>query len=278
MAGLLENWKSQLKRLRGNSRQQLADDPRLARHRRQPLIETLESEREPLVVQPEQPQERGVEIVDVYRVADRRPADVVGLSVDAALSDTAAGREDREREGVVIAARLSLPEGSPAELGADDHQRLLEQAAPLEVAEERGDRLVDQDEYRTVRAPFSGRVLKVYRHAGDSVATDQPSPIVRLADTGRLRVRLEVDEADVPRLAEGMQGTFTLPGVAADVGRLTAQTIVPTFGPTRLFNPDTSARVDTRVLDVLCEPGDSSVPLYPGQRVTAVFNDPRRAR
>jgi hypothetical protein len=46
-------------------------------------------------------------------------------------------------------------------------------------------------------------------------------------------------------------------------------TIIPAFGPKRLFSPDTSARVDTRILSVFCEPIDSRVPLYPGQRVTA---------
>jgi hypothetical protein len=45
------------------------------------------------------------------------------------------------------------------------------------------------------------------------------------------------------------------------------------FGPKRLFNPDTSARYDTRTLAVFCQPSDMRVPLYPGQRITAFLTD-----
>lgn len=128
-----------------------------------------------------------------------------------------------------------------------------------------------EDSYRTLRAPADGTVLEVYRHAGDSVTTMQPSPVLRLAAAGTVRVRLEVDEADVPRLRAGLTGTFSTRGTPSPAGRLVVKTIIPTFGPKRLFNPDTSARLDTRILDVLCEPQDSRVPLYLGQRVTARF-------
>jgi multidrug efflux pump subunit AcrA (membrane-fusion protein) len=146
--------------------------------------------------------------------------------------------------------------------------------AELASAEERHRRAAVENEYRFVRAPMAGVIVKIYRHTGDSVLVEQPCPIVRLADPSRLRVRLEIDEADVPRLHTDMQGTFCVPGVAGEAGRLTVRTIVPVFSPTRLFNPDTTARQDNRVLDVLCEPGESSVPLYPGQRVRAVFHMP----
>jgi hypothetical protein len=49
------------------------------------------------------------------------------------------------------------------------------------------------------------------------------------------------------------------------------KTIVPTFGPKRLFNPDASARFDSRILTVLCEPTGLKTQLYLGQRVTAYF-------
>jgi hypothetical protein len=51
--------------------------------------------------------------------------------------------------------------------------------------------------------------------------------------------------------------------------RLTIRTVLPQFGPKRLFNPDTSARLDTRVLGVLCDVLEAEIPLYPGQRITA---------
>ena len=94
-----------------------------------------------------------------------------------------------------------------------------------------------------------------------------------MADTSQLRIRLEIDEASVARLRPGLQGTLQIRGSSADVGRLTVTTIIPMFGPKRLFNPDTSARFDTRTLAVFCEPLDLRVPLYPGQRVTASLAD-----
>ena len=150
--------------------------------------------------------------------------------------------------------------------------------AELALAEQRLHRVRVEHDLRTIRAPMAGTILEVYRHAGDSVITDMPTPILRMADTSQLRIRLEVDEASVARLRPGMQGTLQIRGSSTDVGRLAVTTIIPMFGPKRLFNPDTTARFDTRTLAVFCEPLDIRVPLYPGQRVTAYLADaPRTA-
>jgi HlyD family secretion protein len=133
-------------------------------------------------------------------------------------------------------------------------------------------------EYRTIRAPVSGLVTAVYLHAGDSVSIEKPEPILRLIDTSRLRIRLEVDEVDVPAVQPGMEGTFQVRGDRRAGNTLTVQTIIPAYGPKRLFNPDTSARLDTRVLNVLCMPSASRIPLYPGQRITASFTRTRQPR
>ena len=123
--------------------------------------------------------------------------------------------------------------------------------------------------YRFVYAPMDGTVLQIYRHAGDSVSLQQQTPIVRMVDAGHLRIRLEIDEAYAPRLKPHGEGTFQVGGLAEDVGRLAVATLIPQFGPKRLFNPDTSARIDTRIIDVLCDIRGCSIPLYPGQRITA---------
>jgi len=142
--------------------------------------------------------------------------------------------------------------------------------AELELAKARLRRARVEHEYRVVRAPMSGTILKVYRHAGDTVSLDDFTPIVRIANTENLRIRLEVDELNVPKIAGDQQGTFKVRGVDRTAGTLIVDRMLPAFGPKRLFNPDTSARHDARALDVLCQP-DASIPLYPGQRVTAEF-------
>jgi HlyD family secretion protein len=141
--------------------------------------------------------------------------------------------------------------------------------AEVTLAEQRLRLARVKHDYRLVTAPTAGTVLVVYRHAGDSVSLEEHMPIVRMADATTLRVRLEIDEADVPLIRAGMEGDFQIRGVAKNVGRIRITAVIPEFGPKRLFNPDTSARMDTRILNVLCEIVSSDVKLYTGQRITA---------
>jgi HlyD family secretion protein len=144
----------------------------------------------------------------------------------------------------------------------------------LAVAESQLQRAKVEHDYHIIRATISGTVLELYRHAGDSVATEYPTPILRIADTSRLRIRLEVNEPDIARLEMGHEGRFVVRGKEDAAGRLVVKTIVPRFGPRRLFNPDTSVRNDTRTVAVLCEPNDLQITLLLGQRVTAFLGEP----
>jgi hypothetical protein len=113
-------------------------------------------------------------------------------------------------------------------------------------------------------------VLQLYRHAGDVVSVNFPTAILRMANTRRLRARVEVNEQDVYRIKEGMEGEFTTFGASKAGGRLVVKTILPSFAPRRLFEPDSTARMDTRTLQVLGEViGDALV--FSGQRVTVTF-------
>src|SRR6185436_12775032 len=70
-------------------------------------------------------------------------AELVGRAVDDAPLDAAAGQPRAEAEGMVVPAVGALGPGGAAELGAPDDQRLVEQAAPLEVLDQARDGLVD---------------------------------------------------------------------------------------------------------------------------------------
>ena len=74
--------------------------------------------------------------------ADR--AELVGVADAGAALDAAAGHPHREAVGVVVAARALrvFRRRLAAELAAPDHERLVEQAAALEVLEQARDRLV----------------------------------------------------------------------------------------------------------------------------------------
>jgi HlyD family secretion protein len=123
---------------------------------------------------------------------------------------------------------------------------------------------------RLICAESDGVILELQRHGGDFVAVNFPTPILRMANTRKLRVRLEVNEQDVYRVKAGMKGEFTTFGADQSSGQLVVKTILPSFAPRRLFELDSTARMDTRTLQVLCEIATGAQG-YAGQRLTATF-------
>jgi len=113
-------------------------------------------------------------------------------------------------------------------------------------------------------------VLKVYRHAGDSVQPGR-TPVVQIADTSELRIRLEVDEIELGKLKKGMKGVFAIRGNPRNVGRLTIKRVIPAFGPGSIRRVNTADRRDTRKARLLCEVTSSEVTLALNQRITAEF-------
>ena len=126
-------------------------------------------------------------------------------------------------------------------------------------------------EYRKVYAPADGTVLQIFRHAGDSVSIQVQTPIIRMVDASHLRIRLEIDEAYAPRMKPPREGTFQVGGVAESVENSSSPPSFPSSAPSGCSIPTPSARIDTRILDVLCEIKQCSIPLYPGQRITATI-------
>jgi HlyD family secretion protein len=115
-------------------------------------------------------------------------------------------------------------------------------------------------EKTSIRSPLDGIVLRKFRHAGESVSTQFDSPVVTVADDSSLRVRLDIDEADVAKLFVGQSAFVTaeaygpqkFTGHVIRVGRILGKRNVRTEEP--------SERVDTKILETLVE-------LDPGQRV-----------
>ena len=85
-------------------------------------------------------QDRRLHVVDVDRVGRDVPAEVVGRAVDRAPLHAAAGQPPRVRLAEVIATgrcrRRTLSERRPPELAAPDDERVVEQAAILQVLHE----------------------------------------------------------------------------------------------------------------------------------------------
>ena len=69
-------------------------------------------------------------------------AEFVGRAVDLAGLEAAAGQEQREGVAVVVAAGATLRDRQAAEFAAPEDDRALQEAALLQVADQRGGRLI----------------------------------------------------------------------------------------------------------------------------------------
>ena len=158
-----------------------------------------------------------------------------------------AQREARVAEARVEAARERY---SLLEAGAREEDRA---GAESDVALTRA-RLEEARafyEKTFVRAPISGVVLRRHRKVGESVSTQFDTPIVTIADRSALRVRVDVDEADVSKIALGQRAY-----VMADAfqgtkfwGRLVQ--VGQVLGKKTIRTDEPAERVDTKILEVL---------------------------
>jgi HlyD family secretion protein len=165
-----------------------------------------------------------------------------------------ADADDADRVARVAHARLAAARQRAALIEADarDEDRARAEAdvslarAQLQEAQALYDKTV-------IRAPISGIVLRRHRKAGESVSTVFDSPIVTLGDDGGRRVRVDVDETDVGKVAIGMPayviadafGDRRFPGRVIKVSQILGRKNVRTDEPTE--------RVDTKILETLVE-------------------------
>lgn len=132
-----------------------------------------------------------------------------------------------------------------------EHRALLEAKvrsarSSLELAEERL-------RETKLTAPFNGTVLKLLKREGEGVRAFEPEPVVLFGDLSRLRVRAEIDERFVQRLAAGQ--------TAMVYGRnLTGQThpgrvalLEQVMGDKTVFARSAAERKDLDVLEVLID-------------------------
>src|SRR3974377_146400 len=121
-----------------------------------------------------------------------------------------------------------------------------------------------------LKAPIDGTVLRKFHRAGESVSNSatSPDPIFTVGDKRALRVRVDVDEADVSKLKLGQAAYVTgdaygnkrFAGRVVRVGQELGRKNVRTDEPTE--------RVDNKILETLVEL-DNGVELPVGLRVNA---------
>ncbi|MEI9814710.1 MAG: efflux RND transporter periplasmic adaptor subunit [Acidobacteriota bacterium] len=177
--------------------------------------------------------------------------------------------ESADRDFRVAQARLDATTQRASLVDADTRIEDIHRAeAELASAEARAAESRALLAKTIVLSPINGVVLRKHKRTGESVSADTGNPIVTLGDTSRLRIRVDVDETDVARIATGQRvtvkaaafGDRTFTGIVFRVGRILGRKNIRTDAP--------SERVDTKVLETLVdlEPG-ADLPI--GLRVDA---------
>lgn len=87
------------------------------------------------MIQAQQVQDRGVQVVDAHSVFDDVPAEFVGCAIGQASSDAAPGQPHRESKWMMVATILPFSGWRATEFASPDHQRFVEQAARFQIVQ-----------------------------------------------------------------------------------------------------------------------------------------------
>jgi RND family efflux transporter MFP subunit len=161
----------------------------------------------------------------------------------AAVSQARAELKDAELNYARIRRLLDSKAVSAAEFDEASVKRDLARAH-LEMAE-----ALLSDMY--IASPISGKVIAKYREAGESVKAG--SPIVTIADVSAVRVRAEIDEDDVGRLALGLEVAITTDAYPGLVFTGKVIEIGERVGKRAIKLEDPSKISDTKVLEAKIE-------------------------
>lgn len=111
-----------------------------------------------------------------------------------------------------------------------------------------------------IRSPIDGTVLRRHHRAGESVSNGltNPDPIFALGDTHTLRVRVDVDETNVAKLAVGQRAYVTADayGDKKFWGRVVR--IGQELGRKNIRTDEPTERVDTKILETLIQLDDGA--------------------
>ncbi len=118
-----------------------------------------------------------------------------------------------------------------------------------------------------VRAPVDGVVLQVNIRPGEFVAAPPNKDLIVLGDMRQPHVRVDIDEADIPRFQTGANARGVIRGDANQSVRLTFVRVEPYVIPKRALTGANTERIDTRVLPVIYAVEESSARLFVGQQL-----------
>jgi HlyD family secretion protein len=170
-------------------------------------------------------------------------------------------------------ARAKYREASEHHSLVDDHAREEDQAmaeADLRLAKANLEEANARYEKTIIRSPIDGTVLRKHHRNGESVSNSStvPDPIVTIGDKNVLRVRVDVDEAEVSKVRVGQKAYVTADafGDKKFWGRVVR--VSEQLGPKNIRTDEPTERVDRKILETLVEL-ESGPQLPVGLRVDA---------
>lgn len=125
------------------------------------------------------------------------------------------------------------------------------------------------------RAPVDGQVLQVKIRTGEYAQTGVlQQPLVLLGNTDILNVRVDVDENDAWRVANGAKAQAFVRGNKDLSTTLEFVRFEPFVIPKRSLTGESTERVDTRVLQVVYQFKKMDLPVYVGQQMDVFIEAP----
>lgn len=103
-------------------------------------------------------------------------------------------------------------------------------------------------------SPVAGTVIRKYVEPGEFAQPQMEQPLLLIADTGKLRFRIEVAEADVHKLCLGQIAKITADGYVGRVWEAKVTRIAKAMGKKALFNGEADEKTDVHVLEAWLTP------------------------
>jgi len=188
-------------------------------------------------------------------------------ALNAAEADLGAARARAEMSADAFhRTELAAKGGAATPDDLDKAQQADSDRLTVGANEARRDQARANLEQLAVRAPIDGEILQVKYRAGE-YESPGGEPLVVMGDMGALRVRIDVDERDIGRIAIG-QSAFAVAdaypgqrftGKVVEIGRRMGRKNARTDDPTE--------RIDTKILETVIEL-DNPKGLVPGMLVT----------
>ena len=146
-----------------------------------------------------------------------------------------------------------------------------EKEGELEVARSELRLSIAELEKLTIRAPIASTVLQVNAKVGEVAAPTAPQPLMLLGDLSTLRVRAELDERDVGKIAAGDRVMVHANAIRGRQFVGTVAAISPMVRPARISSPESpSDSSDFGVNEVLIDLDDPG-PLLVEMKVDVYF-------